>query len=634
MSAKTRRIRELQAQRELVEQERLLAETRIAEQAVRHVRNAVAMESWSGGTFDVVDRRDYLPEFFGGGYSNLTYSHLDDRREGRNSPFMEHEHDVAMARGMARMLTSVNCPGVGIGENLKNYVIRTGYKFTVGTKKKRQAPAGLVEAVQDVVDEFLDDNDFTGDLDRELFWRGHRDGEFFLALYATRGGKTKARVIEPEQVTDPGGDPFGPEYLAEQYGVAPNCATNWRFGVHKADHDVQQVYGYHVRWAADEVADYLPASMVEHHKENVDRNIARGLTDFYPAWKWLLQHERLLTNTGEGASEQAAIAYIIQHVKGIAKDDVQRLRDGQADRTYTTRTADGGTKTHRVHHRDPGTKLDVPNGQEYLPGPMGAERGNAFLDVANGLLRIVGSRWSMPEYMIAGDASNANFASTVEAGTPFHNACLTMQGRTKMRFTRIAWKAVNNAWRAGRFDRFGLTLKELTHLIEIQVEAPDIESKDPLQQTQRRQLLHAAGVLSVKTWQSQEGLDPELEAANGATAAFDPSMNAAPADGQAAASSAPLGEFGDKSRLQWKRNIRAIKDVLGEVAAGETSEAMGKEMLMSLGLPEARAERLLADAKDNGKVDDPELQEPPAAESLAPHERLRQAAELLWKDYP
>ena len=34
-------------------------------------------------------------------------------------------------------------------------------------------------------------------------------------------------------------------------------------------------------------------------------------------------------------------------------------------------------------------------------------------------LRALGNRWDMPEYMISGDSSNANYASTLVSGAPF-----------------------------------------------------------------------------------------------------------------------------------------------------------------------------------------------------------------------
>jgi predicted ABC-type ATPase/2'-5' RNA ligase len=56
--------------------------------------------------------------------------------------------------------------------------------------------------------------------------------------------------------------------------------------------------------------------------------------------------------------------------------------------------------------------------------------------------------------------------------------------------------------------------------------------------------------------------------------------------------------FGDKSRMQWKRNIRAIDDVTNAIADGSYSPAKGLVMLQTLGLPPTLAAALVEDAKD------------------------------------
>lgn len=74
---------------------------------------------------------------------------------------------------------------------------------------------------------------------------------------------------------------------------------------------------------------------------------------------------------------------------------------------------------------------------------------------------------------------------------------------------------------------------------------------------------------------------------------------------------AASGEFGSLGRRQWQNNIKAIRDVLGDVTSGAVTDAMAKELLQSLGLPPERADALITDAKD-GTVDDPEIKQPVA----------------------
>ena len=43
------------------------------------------------------------------------------------------------------------------------------------------------------------------------------------------------------------------------------------------------------------------------------------------------------------------------------------------------------------------------------------------------LLRNFAVRWGLPEHMVTGSAENNNYASILEAGSPFHKACEAAQ---------------------------------------------------------------------------------------------------------------------------------------------------------------------------------------------------------------
>ena len=58
----------------------------------------------------------------------------------------------------------------------------------------------------------------------------------------------------------------------------------------------------------------------------------------------------------------------------------------------------------------------------------------------------------------------------------------------------------------------------------------------------------------------------------------------------------------EMSRLQWGRNRKAIEDILAELIAGTASETKARVFLQTLGLTEATANALIADASD-GTVD-------------------------------
>ena len=518
------KVAELHAKRELLAEERATREIAMVDTVLQQERaKRAVIESLSVNGMDWVNRLDYLPSGYGFGnaildmgYSAHT-SNIADRYQGKDEPFIVTELDMARSRGMARLVTTINCPGVGIGENLQNYIIKRGYTHTAGDKKGAETPKGLISAVQDTIDDFLDLNHFQCDLDRELLWRDHRDGEFFVTFFPQKNGQTKIRTVEPDQVVDPGAPPFSEQELWERWNVQVDVASNWRLGVHTPDHDVQHRFGYSVRWEPNGDWDYVPAGFMVHSKRNTDRAVKRGLSDFYPAWNWLLKEARLLDNTSEGAARLAAIAYIVQHATST-QTEVESFRRAAADFQMDL-TTQGGTKTIYRENRMPGEVLDVPLGQEYKAGPTGHERGSAFLEITQGILRQVATRFCMTEGMISGDDSNNNLASMVEAGSRFYNFAEACQGRMQARFQDIIWKAVYFAWRHFRYKRFGFypggrSFWELKRTVTVTSEPPDIDPKGKLERTEHRQILANAGVLSKKTWMGQEKLDHEEEFQN------------------------------------------------------------------------------------------------------------------------
>lgn len=526
------KVAELQARRALIAEEnaakklKFIEDTLRADDARRHIYEGFGFGgvSINGQTF--VDRRDYMDLQFGlgnryvlGSSTGFHQTTIQDRHLGRDEPWTVTQDDIAAARGMARLVTTINCPAVGIIENLENYTLKRGCNYVAGEKKNSKPPEGLIAAVQDVVDEFLDDNSWHCNRDREALTRSHVDGETFLGLYPQKNGFTKVRFIEPDQVVQPGMPPFTDLEVYQRWNVVVKHASNWELGIHTPDHDVEHVYGYCLQWDPSGPYDYMPAEHVVHFKRNVPANVKRGRTDFYPAWEWLLDEARLLRNTTSGAARLAAIAYIIQYATA-SKSEVEGMRRANADYEINLKSSSGTSKTLYREYEIPGERLEVPEGQEYQAGPMGAERGQAFLEVCNGILRNVAVRFCMTEGMVSGDDSSNNRASMAEAGSRFYNYIEGNQGRIGSFYESVIWKALLFAFRAGRFARFGFApggqrgWSDFKRVVQVAIEFPDIDPKQDLERTQKRQLLNGMRAMSIKTIQIQEKLDPEEESAN------------------------------------------------------------------------------------------------------------------------
>ena len=371
-----------------------------------------------------------------------------------------------------------------------------------------------------MIREFLEENNWIGDLDRELFQRSRVDGEYFLGMWHVGNGHVQVRAVEPDQVTEPSNKTG----LDEWIGFGPSPASSWTFGVHTDDTDARAIHGYYVQWTnRDTEWDYFPGGnepitppdgagmWMEHAQLNVVRAVKRGLSDFYPIQGNLDLARRVLRNMGEGSAVQAAIAWIQETAPGTTQAQTSSATLARADVRYTTNSAQG-SRTHTSQQYDPATILKVPSGQKYLPGPLGAQNASSFITAAEALLRTVAVRWSLPENLVTGTAENNNFASSLVAESPFVKFAESQQQFYAQRDQRTLKRVLRFAWSAGRFGDVPWSLVERS--VEIIVTPPQTEVRDPEKETHVRAMLHNAGVLSRKTWSAQEGLDYDAEQKN------------------------------------------------------------------------------------------------------------------------
>jgi Phage portal protein, lambda family len=474
-----------------------------------------AGESW-------VDPLEFLIDdpTFGFGKPLLPLSLVDDRRHGRNRPIFQTEAQLAMIRGAARIVAQTAPMAIGALEALGNYVIGKGFTYEVADRPNRQAPDGLAACVQDVIDEFCDANDWVGDRERELHNRVRRDGEVFAALYPGKNGIARTRFIEPERVTEPGNATDFEDWLAAGVGLSPGVSNmvplDWVFGVVTHESDIETVVGYHVLWNPEgtdfdflpnddlELALRLGSGLVEHIKVNTDRNVKRGLPDMWAVLTDLVGENKLRDAVALGSAMRAAVPWITQMPAGTTPQMAQNLAIANANPVTTGAGAKGRLRIQK------GSVFTVPKGQEYKPLPDGQEESSVA--AAQYIMRAVGTRWNMPEYMISGDASNANYSSTLIAESPFVKAREADQRFFVSRFRRIFRKVLAIAAHAGRFEAFGIRdVEQLQRLVELQIVPPTVATRDELATAQAAAVYKQLGVLSNRTIAAKAGEDYETE---------------------------------------------------------------------------------------------------------------------------
>lgn len=469
------------------------------------------LEAWG----DLIDPREYYWDDYGNPFGVGTSlgslaSTYGARKHGRNEPFFRSEKELFEIQSQARLLAGVNLTGVTILDRLTDYAISTGYKRT--TAPINGGSPELCDAVLHCLDEFAELNGWDGDRDRELFARGARDGEAFLTLHACED-QTLTRVVEPEYVTAPD----RPREIEPTCGLG-DTPIDWEFGVATPVDDIESPLGYHVLWNRKNTSDfdYYTTSQLVHIKSNVDRNVKRGLSDYYPALRRINRSGDLLTNIIEGAAARAAIAWVEEYPEGTPKSAATAGQMAKADLVRTQYTTGGNQKQVYGQRMNPASILRPQPGKKYVEGPNSGEAAEQHLMVLQAALRIVGGRWGMPEYMISGDASNNNYASILEAGTPFNRSITHKQHVYAGHFKRVFWIVIYNAYRAGRFSQWVQSFAEIKRQVAINLEPPKLESVDKFQETSRNKDLSMAGIISDDTWAAREGVDLEEERNKGA----------------------------------------------------------------------------------------------------------------------
>lgn len=435
------------------------------------------------------------------------WTELDDRMEGRYLPLYMDENDLRRMRAGARKARSLFTIAEGALESLTNYVIGPGFQFTA----QEATPSGkeLAAKVQEVMARFLAFNDFTGVLDREIHEESRTDGECFVALYDD-GENIRAELVDPDSVVEPA----EPEPLNRMVGTSHKLNA-WHHGVHtvwnqklKRD-DVCRPLGYHAVFDREGYQwDYIPEARCEHIKRNVGRKGRRGVSDYEMILQDLENEYKIRRNTAVGSAILAAIVMIRRHAPGVQKNTIESMVSGNSTTDYTERTK-SGSRTKYSEHTPPGTVKDIPNGMEPMLGPMGTLRSNLYLEVAQYLSRIIGVRWNMPEYIISGDASNANYSSTLVAANSFVKSREADQGFYGRHFLRIVWKALKMYHDKGAFGN--VTWTQLAANVAIKVDPPSVATKDELQQAQVNEILHRNRIISKQTWASDAGFNYEEE---------------------------------------------------------------------------------------------------------------------------
>lgn len=435
---------------------------------------------------------------------------IADRRTNATSlltPLIRNELQLLMVRGAARLLLDMNQFAIGILENLTAFLVGDGMPCRAVWRKGREQKDDLPLRIQETIDHFYEAFAYD-EFQQELVWRTSRDGEYFLRYEAEqlgtgfRTGAIDVCIVEPEFVTQTG----APSDVDPQTGF-----DSWSWGIHTPHLKPQKPLEYNLQpWSAMR-NEVVSAQHIDHVKVNVDRNLKRGIPDFAPVADNLEGCRKLVRNTREGAAVMSAIAGIWEY-DGTPSSQVQGgiTQNRDAYRAYNPSPVTG--KQINYQKIEPGTFVHAPKSKQFKPLTAGQSNAPGYVQVMQMALRAVAVRWAMPEYIISADASNANFASILVAGSPFVRQIVRRQKFHKRRFLKTLWRVVRCAWEAKRYGDVPWAF--VVKSIELQMEPPTPQIADRVQEAEANQIEHANGVLSTQTWRQRRGYDNDMEKKN------------------------------------------------------------------------------------------------------------------------
>ena len=291
---------------------------------------------------------------------------------------------------------------------------------------------------------------------KEIVRRFFRDGEVFIYT-------PNWQFINPDMVQNPGSVPFGIEL--DNQGKPQNyyALLNSHFSK-------------------------IPSSDIIHIKIT-DSDELRGIPYLFSLFskiqafeKWL--DDRILLNR-----IRASIAILRKHKK-TSPTNVKNFTQAKQENSYTDRSG----KEWSTFSFQPGMVIDATNiDYEFLEPKVQAK--DVSTDGRNIRLQF-SAMTGLPEFMVSGDASNSNYASTMVAETPGIREFEDFIDYFTDVIAYDIWGAVQR--------QFGIANPSVPSIT-----VPSLITRDHEKETKTNQILFESGVISIEEWRRREGLDSD-----------------------------------------------------------------------------------------------------------------------------
>lgn len=449
--------------------------------------------------FPYMDTRDLFAEVgpygFLDGVPQQYMTRRDNRMAGELLPLYINWWQLKIIRDRSRQIARNNEFAISAINAHRNYVVGTGFTYTVQARYDG-ANLDLIKKTQDLVDLLVEHNRMP-EIESEIIYRLHADGEAFLRFFAGSDGLLRVRFIEPELIRPPADD------------TTPNNS----FGIKCDDDDIHDIAGYWVieRPWFDLTPTLVPADQILHLKINSESNSKRGLPTIYAVESNLRAAEDVLQSMIALAKARSKIA-VIRKVNDSPPDAIAELARTATDFTVTDPVQ---ARSTNISHMGYGSILTTTGNVGYEFPSLNVGSGD-LVETLNANLRAIASRFGITETMMSADASNNNYASALVAEAPAVKTFERMQrmlgqaiGERRTRPERsLIWNQITHAVNMGMLPR------DVFEQVTIRAKGPSLVSRNRNEEASVAKQYYDMGLWSPQTITADSGKNYEEEQRN------------------------------------------------------------------------------------------------------------------------
>jgi len=374
-------------------------------------------------------------------------------------------------RKEARTLALTNPHARGVLRSLVKFIRGQGFQF-----KLLCEDAVIKASADDYWYDFCRKNKWVR-REREIIHRTFRDGECFIRFFDNDRG-TDVRFVDPNLIGAP----------PEKVDVSD--------GIFTQSDDAETVLGYYVKSGYNESdAKLLTAAEMQHIKINVDSDVMRGISQLWCIRRRLRQYDTWLQDRLVLNKIRTAIA-MVRSWEAASPDQLLAFAESQKTETKTDSKTGDSYRSKMIH---PGSIVDVPAGMTLEFKSPNVDARDVAVD-GRAILLSVSVGAGPPEYMVTGDTSQANYASTMVSESNGVREFQDWQQVFGEEFHEIWWRVIEHGMRLDE-------VKKQVRNYKLQVVGPSMIARKPFDDARAGQILSQHGVMSRETWAAREGLN-------------------------------------------------------------------------------------------------------------------------------